>query len=113
MTDLKNVLEVINDGLVLPIVIITFLLLIYVVIYLSKKDADVVRSRIFLKYREFKNSFVLLAVFAFLLILHVSFIYIHDIFAHDPLIEDMQHFFGIGLALSLIAFVGTIYRSLK
>jgi hypothetical protein len=112
MTDLKNVLEVVNSILVLPIVIITFLLLIYVVVYLNRKDADVVRSRIFLKYRKFKNSFLLLAVFAFLLIFHVSFIYFHNIF-DDPLLEDLQHLFGIILALSLVTFVGTIIISLK
>jgi len=40
MVDLKNVLEVVNDVLMLPIVIITFVLLIYLIFYLRGKDAD-------------------------------------------------------------------------
>jgi hypothetical protein len=71
MIVVKNVLEVINEIVVLPIAIITFFLLMYIVIYLWKKDPDVIRSRVFLKYREFKKAFLLLAGFAFVLILHV------------------------------------------
>jgi hypothetical protein len=52
MIDIKNALEVINELLVLPIAIITFVVLIYIMIYLWKKDPDVIRSRIFLKYCE-------------------------------------------------------------
>lgn len=76
MIVLKNVLEFINELLVIPISIITLVLLMYIVIYLWKKNPDVIRSRIFLKYREFKKAFLLLAVFAFMLVLHVTLIYI-------------------------------------
>ncbi|HEY9246060.1 MAG TPA: hypothetical protein VIO11_04360 [Candidatus Methanoperedens sp.] len=114
MIDLKNVLDILNKNFVLPIAIITFLLLIYIALYLRTKDADIVRSRIFLKYGEFKNSFITLAIFAFLLVLHVSFIYIPVFFSfYDPMMNDLQHLFGISLALSLIAFVGTIYRTIR
>jgi hypothetical protein len=37
MMDIKNVLEVINEILVMPIAIITFVLLMYIVVYLWKK----------------------------------------------------------------------------
>ncbi len=114
MTDLKNVLEVVNEIAVLPIAIITFFLLISMFIYLRKKDPDLLRSRIFLKYGQFKKAFILLAGFAFLLILHVSLIYIPHFFSFDdPLLELMQEFFGFGMVLTLITFVGTIYYSLK
>ncbi|MBU4076911.1 MAG: hypothetical protein KKD46_04170 [Euryarchaeota archaeon] len=80
MMDIKNVLEILNELVVLPIIIITFLLLIYAVFYLSKRDSDVVRSRIFLKYAEFKKAFILLAAFAFVLVLHVALIYIPHLY---------------------------------
>ncbi len=114
MTELKNVFEVVNEVVVLPIAIITFFLLICIVIYLRKKDPDILRSRIFLKYGEFKKAFLLLAVFAFLLIIHVSLIYIpHLLLYYNPLTESIQEFFGLAMALTMIAFVGTIFRSLK
>ena len=113
--DVKNALEVINEVVVLPVAIITFFLLIYIVIYLWKKDPDVIRSKIFLKYREFKQAFLLLAVFAFVLVIHVSLIYIPPFYelGNNPLIEDLQRFFGFALAIILINFVAYLYRSMK
>jgi hypothetical protein len=115
MIDIKNVLEVINEVLVLPIVIITFFLLIYIAAYLRKKDPDVIRSRIFLKYNEIKKAFLLFIAFAFILILHVSLIYIPHFFSwdHIPFIDDLQRIFGLVLVIILIAFVFIIYISLK
>lgn len=110
---IKNVIEVINETIVLPVAIITFFLLIYIGIYLWKTDPDVVRSRIFLKYREFKKAFLLLAVFAFVLILHVSLIYIPHFFSYySPFIEDIQRVFGLILVLVMITFVYYIFRSI-
>ena len=114
MVYLKNVLEAINTALVLPVVIVTFILLISIFLFLRKKDPDVLRSRIFLKYGEFKNAFLLFVVFAFFLILHVSLIYIPRFLSfYDPLIELIQEFFGLCLVLTLLGFVGIIYKSLK
>ncbi len=110
---LKNVIEIINETIVLPVAILTFFLLIYIVFYLWKTDADVIRSRIFLKYREFKKAFLLLAVFAFVLIFHVSLIYIPRFFSYySPLIYDMQRIFGLILVLIMITFVYFIFRSM-
>jgi|SRR5659263_134837 len=113
MIDVKNVLEVINELLVLPIAIITFVVLIYITIYLWKKDPDVIRSRIFLKYCGIKKAFILLAAFAFVLILHVSLIYMPHFFSSNSsfLIEDLQRILGLLLILILMAFVYFIYRS--
>lgn len=114
MMDIKNVLEVIIEIVVLPITIIAFFLLMYIVVYLWKKDPDIIRSRIFLKYLEFKKAFLLLVVFAFVLILHVSLIYIPHFFSieEDPLIEDIQRIFGLVLALIMITFVYLLFRSI-
>ncbi|CAG0988394.1 MAG: hypothetical protein MPEBLZ_02292 [Candidatus Methanoperedens nitroreducens] len=114
MIEIKNVLEVINEVLVLPIAIITFFLLIYIVIYLYKKDPDVIRSRIFLKYDEIKKAFILFAVFAFILILHVSLIYIPHIFSLDySFIKDLQRIFGLILILIMITFVYIIFVTIR
>lgn len=117
---IKNVIEVINETVVLPVAILTFFLLIYIGMYLWKTDPDVVRSRIFLKYGEFKKAFLLLAVFAFVLILHVSLIYIPHLFSYyfpflydmQPLISDMQRIFGLILVLVMVAFAYYIFRSI-
>ena len=115
MVDVKNVLEVINEIMVLPITIITFFLLIYIAVYLWKKDPDVIRSRIFLKYDEIKKAFILFVAFAFILILHVSLIYIPHIFllSSSSLIYDLQKVFGLLLVLVLISFVYFIFKSVR
>jgi hypothetical protein len=114
MIDIKNVLEVINELLVLPVAIITFVALIYITTYLWKTDPDVIRSRIFLKYCEIKKAFILLAAFAFVLILHVALIYIPRFFSSNSLffIDDLQRILGLVLILILITFVYFIYKSL-
>lgn len=115
MIYLKNALEMIDEIVVIPLSIITFFLLIYIVIYLNKKDPDVIRSRIFLKYDEFKKAFLLLAVFAFILVLHVSLIYVPYFYSFEdsPLIEYIQRFFGLILILVMITFVYIIFKSMR
>ena len=115
MLDVKNALEVINEVVVIPAAIIIFFLLMYMVFYLRNKDPDIIRSKIFLKYEEFKKAFMLFAMFAFVLVIHVSLIYIPHLFLPDenPLIEDIQRFFGLTLTLIMITFVAYIYRSMK
>ncbi len=115
MIDIKNVLEVINRIFVVPIAIISFFILLYIANYLRKKDPDVIRSRIFLKYREIRKAFVLLVVFAFVLVLHVALIYLPQFFSEDenPIIDDFQRILGLVLILILISFVMIIYRGMK
>ncbi len=115
MIDIKNVLEVINRIFVVPIAIISFFILLYIANYLWKKDPDVIRSRIFLKYREIRKAFVLLVVFAFVLVLHVALIYLPQFFSEDenPIIDDFQRILGLVLILILISFVMIIYKGMK
>jgi signal transduction histidine kinase len=114
MIDIKNALQVINELLVLPIATITFVVLIYITIYLWKKDPDVIRSRVFLKYCEIKKAFILLAAFALVLILHVALIYIPHFISLNSIIpiDDLQRILGLVLILILMAFVYFIYRSI-
>ncbi len=115
MLDVKNALEIINEVVIIPAAIIIFSSLMYIVFYLRNKDPDIIRSKIFLKYEEFKKSFMLFALFAFVLIIHVSLIYIPHFFSSEdnPLIEDIQRFFGLTLTLIMITFVAYIYRSMR
>ncbi len=115
MIYLKNALEMIEGIVIIPLAIITFFILIYIAIYLHKKDPDVIRSRIFLKYDEFKKAFSLLAAFAFVLVLHVSLIFVPNFYSFEdnPLIEDIQRFFGLILVLVMITFVYIIFRSIR
>ncbi|MDP3104931.1 MAG: hypothetical protein Q8M95_10045 [Candidatus Methanoperedens sp.] len=115
MIDLKNVLDVVNEGVVLSIVILTFFLLIYIVYYLSTRDPDIIRSRIFLKYEEFKKAFILLAAFGLMLILHVGFIYLPRYFNfYDyPVLMDLQKLFGLVLSLIMITFVYVLIKSIS
>ncbi len=115
MIDFKNVLEVVDELVVLPIILLTFILLIYAVYYLSTRDADVVRSRIFLKYREFKKAFILLAVFAFVLLVHVALIYFPHFFYFEDyaLIAYIQRFCGFLLSVIMITFTYVLIKSIK
>lgn len=115
MIDLKNVLESIDKIFVLPIAIITFFLIMYVVMYLYKKDPDVIRAKIFLRYGEFKKAFMLIAAFALVLIMHVALIYIpHFLNTTFGLpLYNIQRSLGFILVLVLLTFVFYIYKSIK
>ncbi len=115
MIDIKNALHLADEIVVLSVVLIAFLLLMYIVIYLYKKDPDIVRAKIFLNYNKFKNTFILLAALAFVLVFHVGLIYVKSLFLIENyfLIKDLQLFFGLIMAFILISFVFFLYRSLK
>lgn len=115
MIYLKNVLELLNEIIIIPLSLISFFLLIQVVMFLKTKDPDVVRAKIFLKYRIFRKALVLSAFFAFVLVFHVFLIYFSRIFKNLyglPML-DMQRFFGLILVFTLTTFVYFIYRSIK
>jgi len=113
--DLKNGLEVINEIIVIPVAVISFILLIKVAMFLRTKDPDVVRAKIFLKYRIFRKALVLTAVFAFVLVIHIFLIYFPHFFnsTFGLPIADIQRFFGLVLVFTMISFVYFIYRSIK
>lgn len=115
MIDLKNVLQSIDEILVMPISIITFLFIMYVVIYLYKKDPDVIRAKIFLRYAEFKKAFIWVTIFALILVMHVALIYVPHFFDTTfglPL-ANIQRSLGLILILVLVTFVYYIYKSIK
>jgi hypothetical protein len=113
--DLKNGLEAINEIIILPVAVISFILLIKVAMFLRTKDPDVVRAKIFLKFRIFRKALVFTAFFSFVLVIHISLIYVrrfyNSIFGLP--VADIQRFFGLVLVFTLISFVYFIYRSIK
>lgn len=115
MIGIQNVLHVVNEVVILPIVIIAFILLIYIVVYLNRKDPDVVRAKIFLNYDKFRKGFLLLSLLGLLLVFHVSLIYLPHYFLLDDyfLVKDMQLFFGLTMAVVMISFVYYLYRSIR
>lgn len=115
---MEIVFEFINDNLVLPIVLITFLLLSYIEYNLIKKDPDVIKARIFLRYGMFKKAFLLMALFSLILLFHVIFVshpHIFDfIIQFTPsFIHELQRILGLILVIILIYFVVLIYKIVK
>jgi len=115
MIGIKNVLQVVNEFVVMTIVIIAFILMIYIAMYLNKKDPDVVRAKIFLNYDKFRKGFLLLSLLGLLLVFHVSLIYLPRYFLLDDyfLVKDLQLFFGLTMAVVMISFVYYLYRSIR
>lgn len=115
LTDLS---ELIDKYVILPTSILTFFILIYIVIYLSTNNPDVIRSKIFLNYSKLRIAFSLFVIFAFFLIIHVALVYKPHIFyfIFDCSLSEayeLQHIFGLILSLILISFVGMIYKCIK
>jgi len=115
---IENAFEYINDNLVLPIVLITFLLLTYIEYNFVRKDPDMVKAKIFLKYNTFKKAFLLLVFFSFALLLHVFLIFyphfLDIIISYSPsFIYEVQRILGLILVLILIYFVALIYKVIK
>jgi len=113
-----DIFKIIDEVVVLPIVIIIFFLLIYILAYLKTKNPDVIRSKIFLNFNIFRRAFLLLALFGSALILHVMLIYyphiLYFILLCTPSMSfEIQRILGLALAISMAAFVYFFYRSIK
>ena len=113
-----NFLELINSYVIIPISIITFSILVYMVVYIYTKNSDTIRSKIFLNYSRFRTAFSLFALFAFILIVHVALVYdphmLYFIFNCSPsMAYKLQNFFGLILSLIMITFVGLLYKTIK
>ena len=113
-----NFLELVNSYISLPISIITFSILVYMVVYIYTKNSDTIRSKIFLNYSRFRTAFSLFALFALILIIHVALVYDPHIFyfilnCSPSLAYELQNFFGLILSLIMITFVGLLYKTIK
>ena len=115
---MEIVFEFVNDYLILPIVLITFLLLSYIEYYLIKQNPDVIKARIFLRYNTFKKAFLLLILFSIVLLLHTALIYYPHMFyfifqCTNSFIHEVQRILGLFLVLILIYFVVLIYKTIR
>ena len=115
---IEIVFEFINNNLVLPIVLITFLLLSYIEYIFIKKDPDVVKAKMFLRYNILKKAFLLLVFFSLALLLHVVLIYNPHIFyfilkCTPSFIYEVQRILGLLLVLILVYFVALIYKIIR
>lgn len=113
-----NLLGLINEYVILPISIITFFILVYIVIYLYTTNSDKIRSKIFLNFSKFKFAFSLFLLFAFILIFHVVLVYQPHIFyfilnCSPAMAIEIQHFFGLMLSSILIIFVVLFFKCIK
>lgn len=118
MVDASNAFEIVNEIVILPLVIITFIILLYAAIYLSKKNPDIVRSKIFLNYVGFRKAFLWFSIFAFVLMLHVGLIFDPHMFyfilkCSSSFAYNLQQFLGLILALIMLTFAYTLHRSIK
>lgn len=116
MVMINETLVVVNEIFIIPIVMIAFFLLMYIGYFLWKKDTDIIKSRIYLRHEKFNRSFQLFSVFAFVLIMHVSLIYIPEYFDHvisGICLIELQEFFGFTLTLIMVFFAYYLYSAVK
>ena len=114
-----DTIEFINNYVIIPLTIVTFAILVYFVIYIRNNDPDVIKSKLFLRFDEFKNAFTILAFAAFILIFHVLLIYLHNFIDMSQmlnlmvLIPNMQQLLGLVLTILLLLFAVRIFRVIK
>ena len=109
--------QFINQYIILPLTLVTFILLIYFVYFLGKSDPDLIKSKIFLRFEYFKQAFIILAIAAFALVFHVILIYLHDfitILGRQSLyISGIQQLLGLVLTILLLLFVYKLFKTVK
>jgi len=108
-----------NQIILTPLVGIAFVLITYVVVHFWTSDPDTVKSKLFLNYDKFKKAFMLFALIAFLLLLHVFLVFIRNYVSSDLLIQygsamrDIQLILGLIMAIGLTFFAYVVYGITK
>jgi hypothetical protein len=94
-------------------------MLVYFVVYIRKNDPDIIKSKVFLRFDEFKNAFTILAIAAFVLIFHVLLIYLRDLIDMSSMLEllylfyNIQQSLGLLLAILLLIFAYRLFKVVK
>ncbi|MCL7475360.1 MAG: hypothetical protein SCH39_12735 [Methanosarcinales archaeon] len=118
-TLIVDTVEFINHYAIIPLTILTFSMLMYFVIYIRMNDPDIIKSKLFLRFDEFKNAFTILAFAAFVLIFHVLFIYLHNIIDMSSMLEllvilsKIQQLLGLILTILLLFFASRLFKVVK
>lgn len=114
-----DAVEFINQYILIPLTIITFVLLVYFVLYIRRNDPDLIKSKIFLNFEQFISAFTILAVAAFVLIFHVILIYQYKFFDLSSslhlqiFISKFQQLLGLVLTILLLLFAYRIFKIVK
>lgn len=115
-TLIVDTVELINHSVIIPLTILTFLILVYFVIYIRKNDPDIIKSKLFLRFDEFKNAFTILAFASFIQIFLILSTYLRDLIDMSSMLEilylfhNTQPLLDLALTLLLLFFA---YRLLK
>ncbi|MDF1531135.1 MAG: hypothetical protein P1P72_02260 [ANME-2 cluster archaeon] len=118
-TLIVDTVKFINHYAIIPLTILTFSMLMYFVIYIRMNDPDIIKSKLFLRFDEFKNAFTILAFAAFVLIFHVLFIYLHNIIDMSSMLEllviisKIQQLLGLILTILLLFFASRLFKVVK
>jgi predicted ferric reductase len=92
---------------------------LYFVYFLGISDPDLIKSKIFLRFDEFRKAFIILAVVGFALVFHVFFIYLPKYISMDlwrtivPWVGSLQQLLGLVLTILLLLFVYKMFRTVK
>ncbi|MCL7414681.1 MAG: hypothetical protein M8349_01290 [ANME-2 cluster archaeon] len=114
-----DTVEFINYYVIIPLTVVTFAMLVYFVIFIRKNDPDIIKSKLFLRFDEFRSAFTLLAVAAFVLIFHVLLIYIGNFFDMTTMVSmllfmsNIQQILGLILTVLLLLFAYRMFRVVK
>lgn len=110
--------EFINQYVILPLITLSFIMILYFIVFLRRNDQDVIKSKIFLKSDEFVKAFTVLAVIALALVFHVFLIYLHHFIVIETpktllFISRIQQLLGLVVTLLLVVFAGKIYKIVR
>ncbi|MDF1557039.1 MAG: hypothetical protein P1P80_02475 [ANME-2 cluster archaeon] len=114
-----DTVEFINNYIIIPLTVVTFAMLVYFVIFIRKNDPDIIKSKLFLRFDEFKSAFTILAVAAFVLIFHMLLIYIGNFFDMTTMVSlllfmsNIQQILGLILTVLLLLFAYRMFRVVK
>lgn len=114
-----EMVEFINHYIIIPLTILSFAMLVYFVIFIRTNDPDIIKSKLFLRFDEFRNAFTILAVAAFVLIFHVLLIYLHYFIDITPMLEmlvilsKLQQLLGLVLTVLLLFFAFRLIKVVK
>jgi magnesium-transporting ATPase (P-type) len=102
--------EELIEIIAIPLVFISFLLLMYVVRFVHKNDSDMLRSKLFINYTMFRHAMMLLGAMGILLMLHVILIFIE----YPPAIQfHVQQVLGLALAVTLTLFAYRLFSVVR
>lgn len=103
-------IEEVIEFVAIPLVVVSFFLLMRVVHFVYLNDPDMMRSKIFINYDNFRHALLLLSVMAVLLVFHVTFIFLDSPFVIQ---FRVQQVLGLFLAVTLTLFAYRLFSVVR